>query len=150
MAKQLSMEDLVKKYKYLQKSKGTNPLTSRAETSKNPSADHEHIFDDEFLKYSSKTQSIASVIASHSSLAETSSWSSGGAGASHRSLSAMPPETSTASNSEDACKVCLDAEANCAFIDCGHIATCLTCAKLLTKCPICRETIKRTLRIYKS
>jgi baculoviral IAP repeat-containing protein 2/3 len=55
-----------------------------------------------------------------------------------------------ATSSEDACKVCLDAEANCAFIECGHIVACLNCAKLLTKCPICRETIKRTLRVYKS
>jgi hypothetical protein len=58
--------------------------------------------------------------------------------------------SSTATSTEDSCKVCLDAAANCAFIECGHIVSCLDCAKLLTRCPVCRETIKRTLRIYKS
>jgi hypothetical protein len=58
--------------------------------------------------------------------------------------------SSSPSTSENTCKVCMDAEVNCAFIECGHIVTCLDCAKLLTKCPICRETIKRTLRVYKS
>lgn len=65
-------------------------------------------------------------------------------------LSNTPVESSSTSNTEDACKVCLDAEANCAFIECGHIVSCLNCAKLLTRCPICRATIKRTLRVYKS
>ncbi len=59
-------------------------------------------------------------------------------------------ESSTDLTSENSCKICLDAVANCAFIECGHIVSCLNCAKLLTKCPICRETIKRTLRVYKS
>jgi hypothetical protein len=66
-----------------------------------------------------------------------------------KSISSNIPIESAIS-SEDACKVCLDSQANCAFIECGHIVSCLNCAKLLTKCPICRETIKRTLRVYKS
>ena len=84
-------------------------------------------------------------------LESSSSTSHDDAGGTARSmLSDAPVESTTASNSEDACKVCLDAEANCAFIECGHIVSCLNCAKLLTRCPVCRETIKRTLRIYKS
>ncbi len=74
-------------------------------------------------------------------------------GTSARSISSNVLDESSSSqpkSSEDACKVCLDAEANCAFIECGHIVSCLNCAKLLTRCPICRAIIKRTLRVYKS
>jgi hypothetical protein len=70
-----------------------------------------------------------------------------------RLISSNTPIESSSSvptSSEDTCKVCLDAEANCAFIECGHIVSCLNCAKVLTRCPVCRETIKRTLRVYKS
>lgn len=82
---------------------------------------------------------------------ESSSNSHDEAGSSNRSMSSnVHLDSSSASNSEDACKVCMDAEANCAFIECGHIVSCLNCAKLLTRCPVCRETIKRTLRVYKS
>lgn len=58
--------------------------------------------------------------------------------------------SSEATSSEDACKICLDSEANCAFIECGHIVSCINCAKSLTLCPVCRAVIKRTLRVYKS
>jgi hypothetical protein len=27
------------------------------------------------------------------------------------------------------CKICLDAQQNCVFLDCGHMATCMDCAK---------------------
>ena len=65
-------------------------------------------------------------------------------------LSMSSDEISADLSTEEVCKVCLDAVANCAFIECGHIVCCLNCAKLLTRCPVCRETIKRTLRVYKS
>ncbi|CAF2730480.1 unnamed protein product [Rotaria sp. Silwood2] len=130
MAKRLSMEDLIKKYQYL---KTNQQISSRTETNQK-THETDKIFDEEYSKYS-----------------KSSSMSHDETRASAQSrLSNAPLESSSASNSEDACKVCLDAEANCAFIECGHIVSCLNCAKLLTRCPVCRETIKRTLRVYKS
>ncbi|CAF0971916.1 unnamed protein product [Rotaria sordida] len=128
MAKHLSMEDLIKKYQYLKVNQ--QQISSKTETNQK-TYETDRAFDEEYLKSSSMSHD------------ET--------GLTVRSiLSNAPLESSSASNSEDACKVCLDAEANCAFIECGHIVSCLNCAKLLTRCPICRETIKRTLRVYKS
>ncbi|CAF1184253.1 unnamed protein product [Rotaria sp. Silwood1] len=127
MAKRLSMEDLIKKYQYI---KTNQQISSRIDTNQKPN-ETDRTFDEEYSKSSSM---------SHNEIGTSDRYR----------LSNAPLESSSASNSEDACKVCLDAEANCAFIECGHIVSCLNCAKLLTRCPICRETIKRTLRIYKS
>lgn len=144
MAKQLSMEDLIKKYQYLKTNRQTSP---RTETNQK-SHEKDRTWDDE---YSSKI--IFMLIVSINNIfflfyIESTSRSYDGKGASARPMSAA--ESSKELTSEDVCKVCLDAEANCAFIECGHIVSCLNCAKLLTRCPICRETIKRTLRVYKS
>lgn len=47
------------------------------------------------------------------------------------------------------CCVCMDNEADAVFLPCNHLCCCYdTCAKLLTKCPTCRETIDSTLKIY--
>ncbi|CAF3793334.1 unnamed protein product [Adineta steineri] len=128
MAKHLSMEDLIKKYQYLQSTRQDSPgLDIHQNTyAKNSTSDNNS------SKYS-KSSPISNDKVDASACFSTSS-----------------NESSLTLTSEEACKVCLDAEANCAFIDCGHIVSCLNCAKLLTRCPICRETIKRTLRIYKS
>ncbi|UJR08115.1 hypothetical protein I4U23_012392 [Adineta vaga] len=123
MAKQLSMEELVKKFQYLQSNRQTS-LGIGTNSNKNGK---DRTFDD-----SSKSSSVT--------------YNEKGASA----LPLSSDDTSADLSTEDACKVCLDAPANCAFIECGHIVSCLNCAKLLTRCPICRETIKRTLRVYKS
>ena len=46
------------------------------------------------------------------------------------------------------CKVCLDEEVSMAYIPCGHIVTCVQCAVALEDCPLCRKTIKGTVRIF--
>ncbi|CAF1499010.1 unnamed protein product [Rotaria sp. Silwood1] len=51
-------------------------------------------------------------------------------------------DNATASDSE-LCKVCMDAIADCVFLDCGHMVTCVKCGKLLAECPICRSNIVR-------
>ncbi|KAG8192761.1 hypothetical protein JTE90_009781 [Oedothorax gibbosus] len=48
------------------------------------------------------------------------------------------------------CKVCLDEQFNVLFEPCGHVATCMDCAKCLQKCPICRCFITKKRRIYMS
>ncbi|KAM9220015.1 baculoviral IAP repeat-containing protein 3 isoform 1-T1 [Dugong dugon] len=51
---------------------------------------------------------------------------------------------------ERTCKVCMDKEVSIVFIPCGHLVVCKECAPSLRKCPICRGTIKGTVRTYLS
>ncbi|KAM9658735.1 baculoviral IAP repeat-containing protein 3-like isoform 2-T2 [Trichechus inunguis] len=51
---------------------------------------------------------------------------------------------------ERTCKVCMDKEVSVVFIPCGHLVVCKECAPSLRKCPICRGTIKGTVRTYLS
>jgi len=49
------------------------------------------------------------------------------------------------------CCVCLCLPAACAFVPCGHMVTCRTCAREVEKsdgCPICRAGIAMVLDIY--
>jgi hypothetical protein len=49
---------------------------------------------------------------------------------------------------EDKCVICLDNKANHVIIECGHVALCGDCTKGLKNCPICRNIITRTIKIY--
>ncbi|XP_062909862.1 baculoviral IAP repeat-containing protein 2 [Mobula hypostoma] len=51
---------------------------------------------------------------------------------------------------ERTCKVCMDKEVSVVFITCGHLVVCTDCAPSLRKCPICRDTIKGTVRTFLS
>lgn len=51
---------------------------------------------------------------------------------------------------ERTCKVCMDKEVSIVFIPCGHLVVCKDCAPALRKCPICRGTIKGTVRTFLS
>jgi hypothetical protein len=55
-----------------------------------------------------------------------------------------------AASDTELCKICMDAIADCVFLDCGHMVTCVKCGKLLTECPICRLNIVRVVRVFKS
>lgn len=47
------------------------------------------------------------------------------------------------------CKICFEKKADILFIDCFHVCTCLDCAfKVKNKCPICREIIKSSHKIF--
>lgn len=46
------------------------------------------------------------------------------------------------------CKVCLDEDVSVAYIPCGHIVTCVLCAAALDQCPLCRNNIKGTVRVF--
>uniref|UniRef100_A0A7N0TYL1 RING-type E3 ubiquitin transferase n=2 Tax=Kalanchoe fedtschenkoi TaxID=63787 RepID=A0A7N0TYL1_KALFE len=53
------------------------------------------------------------------------------------------------------CVICLLRRRRCAFVPCGHQVCCLGCAltvqnELLPKCPVCRQAIRESLRIYGS
>ncbi|XP_017784566.1 PREDICTED: putative inhibitor of apoptosis [Nicrophorus vespilloides] len=46
------------------------------------------------------------------------------------------------------CKVCLAQEIGVAFLPCGHLVCCVSCAPGQSKCPICRQTLKATLKTF--
>ena len=46
------------------------------------------------------------------------------------------------------CKICMDEEVSIAFLPCGHLVSCAKCSPACRKCPICRETIKGTVRTF--
>lgn len=50
---------------------------------------------------------------------------------------------------DDLCKICMDAPINCVILECGHMATCINCGKVLSECPICRQYIVRVVRSFK-
>ncbi len=52
--------------------------------------------------------------------------------------------------SEELCKICMDKPIECVLLECGHLATCLSCGKVLSECPICRQFIIRVVRFFKS
>lgn len=49
----------------------------------------------------------------------------------------------------DSCSVCWDSDKDCLIMPCRHNVSCLKCAKILKKCPYCRETILDLIKIYK-
>ncbi|XP_064600153.1 baculoviral IAP repeat-containing protein 7-like [Liolophura sinensis] len=51
---------------------------------------------------------------------------------------------------EMTCKICMDRESSVVFLPCGHLVCCTECAPALTNCPICRATIKGSVRTFMS
>ena len=50
---------------------------------------------------------------------------------------------------KDICKLCIENKIDCVFIDCGHLMSCLRCSRNLENCPFCRQTIYKTMKVYK-
>ena len=48
------------------------------------------------------------------------------------------------------CKVCRDNDVKIVFLPCGHLCCCATCAPVLARCPICRQFVRGTVRVYLS
>ncbi|NP_076477.3 baculoviral IAP repeat-containing protein 3 isoform X1 [Rattus norvegicus] len=66
-------------------------------------------------------------------------------------IAALPMEEQLRKLQEErTCKVCMDREVSLVFIPCGHLVVCKECAPSLRKCPICRGTIKGTVRTFLS
>ncbi|XP_055381792.1 myb-like protein X isoform X2 [Condylostylus longicornis] len=51
---------------------------------------------------------------------------------------------------DDLCKICMDAPIECVILECGHLATCTNCGKVLNECPICRQYIVRVVRFFRA
>ena len=50
----------------------------------------------------------------------------------------------------DLCNIFMSIPIDCLILECGHMATCLACAKSLSKCPICRKQVVRIVKAFKS
>lgn len=48
------------------------------------------------------------------------------------------------------CKICVDQELGVVMLPCAHLVACITCASSLSDCPLCRQTIKATVRTFLS
>ncbi|PIO14634.1 hypothetical protein AB205_0053550, partial [Aquarana catesbeiana] len=51
---------------------------------------------------------------------------------------------------ERMCKVCMDKDSSMVFVPCGHLVVCMDCAPNLRHCPICRATIRGSMRAFMS
>ncbi|KAF7510267.1 hypothetical protein GJ744_006963 [Endocarpon pusillum] len=48
------------------------------------------------------------------------------------------------------CQICYGEAVDALFYDCGHVCTCVVCAKQVENCPICRKTVKQVVKIWKA
>ncbi|OZJ06252.1 hypothetical protein BZG36_00845 [Bifiguratus adelaidae] len=55
---------------------------------------------------------------------------------------------------DNLCRICFDAQQNCVFLDCGHLACCMECAKAVVaknnECPICKESIRKLVHVFRT
>ena len=61
----------------------------------------------------------------------------------------LRPEELKAQDSE-LCNICMVNQIDCLILECGHMSTCLICAKEVFKCPICRQQISRIVKAFRS
>ncbi|KAB8211637.1 hypothetical protein BDV34DRAFT_87112 [Aspergillus parasiticus] len=50
----------------------------------------------------------------------------------------------------DLCQICYCEEQDALFYDCGHVCACVTCARQVEICPICRKNIISVVKIYRT
>ncbi|KAJ5775021.1 uncharacterized protein N7511_000032 [Penicillium nucicola] len=50
----------------------------------------------------------------------------------------------------DLCQICYTEEMDAVFADCGHFCSCVTCANLVSLCPMCRKDVKKVIKIYRA
>lgn len=66
----------------------------------------------------------------------------------NKKKSSMAPDEED--DSEEQCKICMDATIDCVLLECGHMVTCTKCGKQITDCPICRQHISRIVHVFKA
>lgn len=49
---------------------------------------------------------------------------------------------------ENECKICLSSPADCVFLPCRHLVSCRACEKRFKYCPVCRQAIGISLKVY--
>lgn len=50
----------------------------------------------------------------------------------------------------DLCQICYSENQDSLFYSCGHVCACLSCAKQVEICPMCRKKVVNVVKIYKS
>ena len=50
---------------------------------------------------------------------------------------------------EGECCICMNAQSDSVLYRCGHICACMSCAKEMKQCPICREQVTDVIKIWK-
>ncbi|KAG7257631.1 hypothetical protein CRUP_018386 [Coryphaenoides rupestris] len=78
-----------------------------------------------------------------------------GQGPSSATLRTQPPvkqkgQMSTSKEAFRTCKVCMDKPVSIVFIPCGHLVVCGDCAASLRHCPICRASVRGSVRAFMS
>jgi hypothetical protein len=51
---------------------------------------------------------------------------------------------------KELCIICMKEEIDTVLLECGHSSICSTCSSSLSVCPICRATIVRVVKIFKT
>jgi baculoviral IAP repeat-containing protein 7/8 len=51
-------------------------------------------------------------------------------------------------NNHRLCKICYEAESNIAFVPCGHVIACISCAAMVNKCPYCNQKYETIQKLY--
>ncbi|KAF9631861.1 Peptidase C19 ubiquitin carboxyl-terminal hydrolase 2 [Lasiodiplodia theobromae] len=49
---------------------------------------------------------------------------------------------------ERLCRICWEDSADAAFYDCGHVVACLSCARRVDTCPVCRRRVLSAMKLY--
>ena len=57
-----------------------------------------------------------------------------------------PPENA---NDETMCKLCCSKRIDVVLLNCRHLLSCEECSKKIKKCPICRQSIFATLKVFR-
>ncbi|RWS03203.1 hypothetical protein B4U79_02760 [Dinothrombium tinctorium] len=60
----------------------------------------------------------------------------------------MKSKESSNINEKYVCKICLVSEVKIVFLPSGHLVTCTTCALQVSHCPLCRNNIKGSVKVY--
>lgn len=50
----------------------------------------------------------------------------------------------------DLCQICCEQDVDALFFDCGHVCSCVECAKQCEICPICRRTVKQVVKMFRA
>jgi hypothetical protein len=53
-----------------------------------------------------------------------------------------------AQEEQHCCKICWEKEADAVLIECGHVVSCLACARQVKECPVCRKLVSKAIRVY--
>jgi rubrerythrin len=46
------------------------------------------------------------------------------------------------------CRICMDKPIQSVFLPCGHCMACMSCARAVTRCPVCSESVVALTPIY--